>query len=207
MLKFENEAKARNFKFIIGVDEAGRGPLAGPVVAAAVMLTNQVIDHPIRDSKKLSAKMRESAFQEITEKTKFGIGVISESVIDQVNILQATYLAMNRAVEQLLFNCDQSDQIDINQKDNVCLLIDGNRFKTAIPCTYRCIVKGDSLSYSIACASIVAKVFRDRLLLAYDKIYPMYGFRQHKGYPTSSHKLAIQKFGLSDIHRKTFNHS
>lgn len=205
-LMYEQQAKREGFDFIIGVDEAGRGPLAGPVVAAAVFLREEAFQNPIRDSKKINAPQREKAFQEIQEKACVGVGVVSEGVIDQCNILQATYQAMTAAVSELVEQIFSNEtQPDIQRK--VCLLIDGNSFKSDLPFSYRTIIGGDDLSLSIACASIVAKVTRDRILGEYDKIFPEYGFGKHKGYATLEHKLAIKQYGLSKIHRKTFHHA
>ncbi len=133
-----------------------------------------------------------------------GIGIISETVIDQQNILVATFLAMRNAAEDVLSKIDQQEKINENFNQKVCLLIDGNRYNSDIPYTYKTIVNGDDSVLSIACASIVAKVTRDRILRIYDKIFPVYGFKEHKGYPTSEHREIIARFGPSLIHRKTF---
>ncbi|OGX20119.1 MAG: ribonuclease HII, partial [Omnitrophica WOR_2 bacterium GWC2_45_7] len=190
---------------IIGVDEAGRGPLAGPVVAAAVAVTDPYFVVEIRDSKKMTAQKREEAFHEIQRKAHVGVGIINEGVIDQINILQATFLAMNNAVRQLIYKLPTTENSPKDVFQKVCILVDGNRFQSDLPCRYKTIVGGDELIFSIACASIVAKVTRDRILGIYDQVFPHYGFKQHKGYPTPSHKQAINRFGLSTIHRKTFN--
>lgn len=196
LLKFEKKALDEGFSFVIGVDEAGRGPLAGPVVAAAVHLRGYEFQNTINDSKKLSPLQRQRAFDEIREKSFVGVGIVSETVIDSINILRATHQAMAFAVKDLIAKSPAT---------NVCLLIDGNSFKSDLPYAIRTIIGGDALSLSIACASIIAKVTRDKILEDYDKTFPQYGFAKHKGYPTADHKLAIREHGLSPIHRKTFN--
>jgi ribonuclease HII len=204
MLKFEKEAKKAGFARIIGVDEAGRGPLAGPVVAAAVLLRSHRFYNRVDDSKKMTELQRKRAFLEISERAYVGIGVMSESVIDSVNILQATFLAMANAVRQLVevLPADEKSQADFTA--STILLIDGPYFKTDLPYKFQPIIDGDAKSLSIACASIVAKVYRDRILETYDRIYPQYGFKDHKGYATELHRRAIQANGLSPIHRRTF---
>lgn len=197
MINFELSIKDEGFDHIIGIDEAGRGPLAGPVVASAVLVKDYHFTSKIADSKKISAKQREKAFHEIWDKAHVGVGIISESVIDRINILEATYLAMNNAASKVLKEAGQSRS---------CLLVDGNRFKTDLPVGFKTVIAGDSKSFSIACASIIAKVTRDRILAAYDRIYPEYGFKQHKGYGTVKHREAIKQHGLSVIHRRSFVH-
>lgn len=182
---------------IIGVDEVGRGPLAGPVVAAAVALKTTRFKNRIDDSKKLTSRQRESAFFEIINKSIFGIGIANEKIIDNLNILVATRLAMEQALDALL------DNLKHHKKQYIHILIDGN-VKLDISLPFTNIIRGDSKSKSIACASIVAKVTRDRLMCLYDRIYPQYGFFQHKGYPTKMHREAIKRFGSSLIHRTTF---
>lgn len=205
MLYYENKAKKEGFFIIIGIDEAGRGPLAGPVVAAAVSLKQRKFRNKIDDSKKMTACQREKAFVEIFDNAHVGIGIINEAAIDTVNILQATYRAMERAVVHLISRLPKSKTAAKNFSNSICLLIDGNSFRSDLPYAYRTIVKGDGLSLSIACASIIAKVTRDRILNTYDRIFPDYGFKQHKGYPTLAHRLAISKYGVSPIHRKSFS--
>ena len=201
---YEEELKEQGFDFIIGIDEAGRGPLAGPVVASAVSISNSSFISKIADSKKLTPKNRQSAFKEIYENSFVGIGVMNESVIDRCNILQATYFAMNNAVEDLVSKLPDVVTGKVGFFKKVYLLIDGNRFRSNVPYRWDTVVQGDTKVQSIACASIIAKVTRDRIIDQYDKIYPQYGFCQHKGYPTKQHKEAIKKFGLSSIHRKSF---
>ncbi|MBF0522680.1 MAG: ribonuclease HII [Candidatus Omnitrophica bacterium] len=205
MLTFESQIRQEGFDFVIGIDEAGRGPLAGPVVASAVLLKQTDFHSPIRDSKKLSSKQRETAFEEIGQKAYVGVGIVSESVIDEANILRAAFMAMEGAVLDLVRQLpgDVSSQNDFSKK--VCLLVDGNQFISALPYAYRTIVKGDEKVFSISAASIIAKVTRDRMLDIYDRIFPEYGFQKHKGYPTLAHRSAIKTHGMSPIHRKTFS--
>lgn len=203
MLSFERQAKTHGFSIIIGIDEAGRGPLAGPVVASAVLLKNPRFKAVIRDSKKMTKAQRERAFDEIFKKAHVGIGLVDAKMIDRINILEATFLAMTEAVNDLLEKIPKLKSKKFTGQ--VYLLIDGNRFKSTLPFAYKTIIKGDSLSLSIACASVVAKVTRDRLMDNYGVQYPQYGFAQHKGYPTLAHKRKIAEYGFSPIHRKTFN--
>ena len=188
---YEREAFADGVKMVCGVDEAGRGPLAGPVCAAAVILPPELVIPGLNDSKKLTDKKRRELYDVITaEAVSYGIAFASEKEIDEINILQATFLAMARAMEKL------TPQPEL-------ALIDGNRAKDfGLP--VRTIVKGDSLSASIAAASILAKVTRDRLMEQYDEAYPQYGFAIHKGYGTKRHYEALREFGPSPIHRMTF---
>lgn len=198
MLYYEKKLYSQGFDTIIGVDEAGRGPLAGPVVAAAVVLKKNRFDARIDDSKKLSPRQREEAFPEILNNSIFGLGIISESIIDRVNILNATRMAMQKAIEQLLENLGPG--LD---KSRVHIIVDGKmRLELDYPCTD--IIKGDGKSLSIASASILAKVTRDRLMVECDRLFPGYGFKQHKGYGTPGHLKAIKKLGLSSVHRKSF---
>ncbi len=189
--EYEEKAKLLGKNKICGVDEAGRGPLAGPVFAAAVVLPEGLIIEGLNDSKKLTEKKREELFTVICEKAvSYSIASASVSEIEELNILGATFLAMKRAVEGLK-ECDYA-------------LIDGNRMPKDLPVQAECIIKGDSLSYSIAAASVLAKVSRDRLLLELHKEYPEYNFKKHKGYGTKEHIENIKKFGPSKIHRPSF---
>lgn len=191
MLSFERHAIEEGFNYIAGVDEAGRGPLAGPVVAAAVILPKGLVIEGVNDSKKLSEAQRERLFDEIKEKAlAYGISSVDEKYIDEVNILNATKRAMTEALKQLEPSAD-------------CILLDAVRLEN-IETKQVPIIKGDSLSLSIAAASILAKVTRDRLLTEYDSQYPQYGFAAHKGYGTAQHISAIKKFGLCPIHRISF---
>lgn len=188
----EYERKYEGYSIVCGIDEAGRGPLAGPVVAAAAVLPKDATILWLNDSKKLSEKRREELFQEIQEKAvTYGVGVVSPAVIDEINILQATYEAMRQAVSAL------SSEPDILLNDAV--IIPGIDEKKQVK-----IIKGDAKSVSIAAASILAKVTRDRMMGEYDKLYPEYGFAQHKGYGTRAHMDAIREFGVCPIHRRSF---
>ena len=190
-LEYENEARFDGFKIICGVDEAGRGPLAGPVYAAAVVLAEGQIIEGANDSKKLSEKKREAIYDKIiSECVSYSIGTASVEEIDEINILQATFRAMRRAVEGLSVKPDIA-------------LIDGNK-TPGLSIAERAIVKGDAKSASIACASILAKVSRDRYMLEMAEKYPQYQFEKHKGYGTKLHYEMLEKYGISDIHRKTF---
>jgi ribonuclease HII len=188
---FEKEATQQGCKKIAGIDEAGRGPLAGPVVSAAVILPTTFHGPDVNDSKKLSPKKREHLFSEIYDRAvAVGIGIVDPVEIDRINILQASLLAMAIAVQ----NLDP-------QPDH--LLIDGT-FPIPSELSQQPIPKGDALSISIAAASIIAKVSRDRLMQNYHHYYPQFDFPKHKGYPTRAHKEAIHKFGFSPIHRRSF---
>ncbi|MFH0827990.1 MAG: ribonuclease HII [Candidatus Omnitrophota bacterium] len=198
MLYYERKFGKEGKNLIIGVDEAGRGPLAGPVVAAAVWLKTFSFTNRVDDSKKLSPLQRENAFLEIIEKSVFGVGIINEKVIDRVNILKATQFAMERAIAELLV------KIGTFQAAKAQLLVDG-LVKLDINLPVANIIKGDAKSKSIASASIIAKVTRDRLMDIYDRIFPQYGFKRHRGYPTEAHRAAIKKFGSSTIHRQSFH--
>lgn len=188
----ENIARDKGYKFICGVDEAGRGPLAGPVCAAAVILPEGLEIEGVNDSKKISEKKREQLYDVITEKAlAWSVAFAAVDEIERLNILGATYLAMTRAVSGLQIPADYA-------------LVDGNRTPPDISVPVETVVKGDSKSFSIAAASILAKVTRDRLLIEYDEQYPQYGFLQHKGYGTKAHIEAIQKYGPCDIHRPSF---
>ncbi len=190
--ELEKNAMDRGFKYVCGVDEAGRGPLAGPVCAAAVILPYGCEIEGLNDSKKLSEKKRDMLFDIIIEKAiSYSICYGTLEEIEKYNILNATFLAMNRSIESL------------DVKPDYCL-IDGNRTPKEIKFPCETVVKGDSKSYSVAAASILAKVSRDRLMLEYDKKYPQYGFKKHKGYGTKEHYEAIKKFGVCDIHRLSF---
>ena len=189
--EFDHEFRLQGASMLCGVDEAGRGPLAGPVCAAAVILPPDLIIEGLNDSKKLTEKKREALYEPIMEQAlSFGIAFATVEEIEQYNILQATYLAMRRAVEQLNITPD-------------LVLVDGNRLPP-LPVAGKTVIKGDSLSASIAAASILAKVTRDRLMLELDKQYPMYGFAKHKGYGTAAHYEALRTYGLSPVHRPSF---
>ncbi len=196
-MQWEAESRRDGYEWVIGIDEAGRGPLAGPVVAAAVLLPQGRIRSRIDDSKKLTPAQRLAAFLELQEKAVFGIGVVNEQVIDVCNILVSARIAMENAVSGLLARLKRFRPAGVH------LLVDGI---TALQMPYACktIVRGDARCRSIAAASIIAKVSRDRIMELYDRILPQYGFAQHKGYPTRLHREALDRFGPSFIHRKTF---
>ena len=191
MLEIENRLYEKGYKYKCGVDEAGRGPLCGPVVAAAVILKKDDKIEGVNDSKKLSEKKREKLYDEIIKKAiAVGVGVSDVEVIEDINILNATKKAMCEAISNLKIKPEY-------------VLIDGNQpIDISIP--FDTVVKGDLKSESIAAASIIAKVTRDRLLREYDKQYPEYGFAKHKGYGTKAHIEAIKKYGLTPIHRPSF---
>ena len=191
MWEIENSCYCDDIKIICGIDEAGRGPLAGPVCAAAVILPKDLEIPGLTDSKKLTDKKRRELYPLIQEQAiAYGIGFASEKEIDEINILQATFLAMQRALDQLEVKPDFA-------------LIDGNRKKDfGLP--VRTVVKGDSLSMNIAAASVLAKVTRDNLMLELAEAYPQYGFDVHKGYGTKAHYAALTQHGPSPIHRQSF---
>ena len=180
---------------VAGVDEAGRGPWAGPVVAAAAILDPACIPDGINDSKKLSAKKREALFDPICANARTAVGIASVAEIDELNILGATMLAMGRALRGL-FDCDR--------RGPEFALIDGNRMPKNLPCPAQTIIKGDSKSLSIAAASIVAKVTRDRLMAELDEQFPGYGWKKNQGYGTPEHQLGLQHLGVTIHHRTSF---
>lgn len=190
-LFFENEAYARGYKYVCGVDEAGRGPLAGPVFAAAVILPRGCVIDGVNDSKKLTEKKREQLYSKIKEQSlAYCVASASVDEIDEINILNATFLAMTRAVSGLQVKADFA-------------LVDGNRLPS-LEIDAKAVVKGDALSESIAAASILAKVERDHFMLNLANEYPNYAFEKHKGYGTKLHIEMIKKYGASNVHRKTF---
>ncbi len=191
MLQYERNLWNKGKKYVAGLDEAGRGPLAGPVVAAAVVFYKNPQISMINDSKKLTAEVREYLFDLILNEALCGIGAAEVGEIDRINIYQASFLAMDRALENLNTQPEH-------------LLVDGRAFpRNDIPFTT--IIKGDSLSYSVAAASILAKVTRDRIMREYDCEFPQYGFAGHKGYATRDHLDAIEEFGYCPIHRRSFH--
>ncbi len=192
MLVYEKEQWSSGKTHVAGIDEAGRGPLAGPVVAAAVIFRQNPDIPMIDDSKKLSAEIREYLYAIIIKEALcYAIGMADVHEVDKLNIVQASFLAMRRAQDDLAVTPDH-------------LLVDGLSY-SGDSIDFTTIVKGDSLSYSIAAASILAKVTRDRIMRNYDKEYPQYGFSRHKGYATKAHLNAIEQFGFCSIHRRTFH--
>ena len=190
---FKNESYYRkNYKFIAGIDEAGRGPLAGPVVVAAVILDRDSYIEDLNDSKLISEKKREKLFLEIMEKSQdWKIKIIPSQKIDEINILQATLYGMEQVVMAL------------NIRPDICL-IDGNNIPTGIKSFSKAIIKGDAKYASIAAASILAKVTRDRIMKEMHEKFPVYNFKKNKGYPTREHISAINRYGITPLHRKTF---
>lgn len=189
--EYEERAWANGFSAVCGVDEAGRGPIAGPVCAAAVILPGGIVIDGLNDSKKLSEKKREKLFDVITENAfAWSVALVDEKQIDKINILQATYLAMRRAVEGLTSPAD-------------FVYVDGNRSE-GLSLPFECVVSGDAKVPSIAAASIIAKVTRDRLMRQFAEQYPVYGFEKHKGYETKAHDEALLLHGPCPIHRITF---
>ena len=231
----EKELIGKGFNFVIGVDEAGRGPLAGPVVAAAVLLRNnqspssniqtitndqnknnqtetkiqntkyEIQDNKmwdlVRDSKKLSAKQREKVFDFIHENFHVGVGLCDHKTIDRINILEASFLAMKKAVAELMRNVKMSKRQNVSQ---ICVLVDGNKQIPNFSMEQKAVVGGDKIIKSISAASIVAKVTRDKLMMKMHEEYPNYGFNKHKGYGTKAHMEALEKYGPCEIHRQSF---
>lgn len=198
MKAFDDEFRKEKV-YIAGIDEAGRGPLAGPVVAACVVLPRDFDVMGVDDSKKLSEKKREELFEKITAKAlAYGIGIADNSVIDEINILQATKQAMKDALEQTNARLTEKEQQGVE-----LVLLDAVELKD-ISLPQRAIIKGDAKSLSIAAASIIAKVTRDRMMLGYHSQYPFYGFDKNKGYGTKAHYEGIERYGITPIHRRTF---
>ena len=190
--KIENEIYKTGVRTICGIDEAGRGPLAGPVVVAAVIMPKDSFIEGVNDSKKVSEKKREALYEQITnEAIAWGVGIIDQKEIDEINILNATKKGLTTAIKELKV---KPDRIIVDALDKIDTL--------GIP--YTPIIKGDAKCYSIAAASIIAKVTRDRIMRQWDEIYPMYGFEKHKGYGTAMHMQAIREYGLCPIHRRSF---
>ncbi len=184
--------KNANIQYICGIDEAGRGPLAGPVVVASVIMPRDSLIEGVNDSKKVSEKKREEIYKRIIEEAvSYGVGIIDQDKIDEINILNATKLGLTTSIKEL------------EVKPDIILVDALNKIDTlGIP--YNSIIKGDAKTYSIAAASIIAKVTRDRIMRQWDEIYPMYGFEKHKGYGTAMHIQAIKEYGLCPIHRRSF---
>lgn len=207
MRKHEEALLRQGYGYVIGVDEAGRGPLCGPVAAAACILPKDCEILFLNDSKKLSEKKRELLFDEIREKAlAYGIGLAEPARIDEINILNATFEAMRSAVDQ----CRQMLLEKLQERDipgadsSVIVLVDGNKEIPGLPLPEESIIKGDANSLSIAAASILAKVTRDRMMYEYDRLYPGYGFGKNKGYGTKEHVEALRRLGKTPIHRMSF---
>ena len=181
-----------NVKYICGIDEAGRGPLAGPVVIGAVILPMDSLIEGVNDSKKVSEKKREKVFEEIiSQAISYNVGIVDQNTIDEINILNATKLGVKKAIEGLEVKPD-------------LILVDALTNIETFGIPYKSIIKGDSKEYSIAAASIIAKVTRDRMMIEWDKIFPQYGFAKHKGYGTAAHIQALKENGPCMLHRKSF---
>ena len=190
--KMDKDFFDKGVKYIAGIDEAGRGPLAGPVVVASVILPQDSMIEGVNDSKKISESKREKLFNNIlNEAISYGIGIVYQDEIDEINILKATKKGLTDAIKQMEI------------KPNI-IMVDALSGIDTLGIPYKSIIKGDAKCYSIAAASIVAKVTRDRIMHEWDKVYPEYGFRSHKGYGTAKHIAAIKEFGPCPIHRKTF---
>lgn len=214
----EKELLRQGYGLVLGVDEAGRGPLAGPVVAAAVILkkyeilnqkseTNQNDQNTkmwdlVRDSKKLSEKQREKIFDFIYENFYVGIGLCNHETIDRINILEASFLSMKKAVQELMRNTELARPYNLESR--TCILVDGNKQIPNFSYEQKVIIGGDGLSKSIAAASIIAKVTRDRIMMEAHEKYPVYGFDKHKGYGTKLHMGVLSEYGPCEIHRKSF---
>lgn len=190
--KIDKDFFDRGIKYVAGIDEAGRGPLAGPVVVAAVIMKPDSMIEGINDSKKISEKKREKLYDLILDEAiSYGIGIVDQKEIDEINILQATKKGLTEAIKQMEI------------KPNVILVDALNNIDT-LKIPYQSIIKGDAKSYAIAAASIIAKVTRDRIMREWNNVYPQYGFASHKGYGTAKHILAIKEYGPCPLHRKSF---
>ena len=190
--KQENELRKKGFKYICGIDEAGRGPLAGPVVVASVIMPADSMIEGVNDSKKISEKKREKIYDQILEEAiSYGVAIIGQDEIDEINILNATKKGLTVSLQEL------SQRPDL-------ILVDALNGIDTMGITYDSIIKGDAKCYSIAAASIIAKVTRDRIMREWDSIYPEYGFEKHKGYGTAAHIAAIRENGICPIHRRSF---
>lgn len=200
--KIEEEIYLKGAQSISGIDEAGRGPLAGPVVVACVVMPRDSMIEGVNDSKKVSEKKREKLYDEIIQEAiAYGVGIISQEEIDKINILNATKEGLTLAIKEM--EKDLKEKQRGFEKPEIILVDALTKIDTDhIP--YRSIIKGDAKSYSIAAASIIAKVTRDRIMREWDEVYPMYGFAKHKGYGTASHIVAIKEYGLCPLHRRSF---
>ena len=200
--KIERELYQKGVKSICGIDEAGRGPLAGPVVVASVIMPEGSMIEGVNDSKKISEKKREKLYEQIIEEAvAYGVGIIDQNEIDRINILSATKEGLTLCIKEL--EKDLKEKNSGIEKPEIILVDALTKIDTDhIP--YQSIIKGDAKSYSIAAASIIAKVTRDRIMRQWDEVYPEYGFAKHKGYGTAMHISAIKQYGICPLHRKTF---
>ena len=193
----------KGLKAIAGIDEAGRGPLAGPVVVACCLMPRNSMIEGVNDSKKISEKKREMLYEQITnEAISYGIGIINQKEIDEINILQATKKGLTEAIKDMENKLAEKPELGIIKPD--AILVDALTKIDTDGIPYKSIIHGDAISYSIACASIIAKVTRDRIMRQWDEIYPQYGFAKHKGYGTAAHIQAIKEYGLCPLHRLSF---
>ena len=200
--KIEDELYEKGINSIAGIDEAGRGPLAGPVVVACVIMPQYSMLEGVNDSKKISEKKREKLYEQIIEEAiAYGVGIISQEEIDRINILNATKEGLTLAIKDM--ERDLKDKNRNIEKPDI-ILVDALTKIDTDGISYKSIVKGDAKSYSIASASIIAKVTRDRIMRQWDEVYPMYGFEKHKGYGTAAHIAAIKEYGLCPLHRHSF---
>ena len=200
--KIEEGLYAQGITSIAGIDEAGRGPLAGPVVVACVVMPRDSMIEGVNDSKKVAEKEREKLYEQIIqEATAYGVGIISQEEIDKINILNATKAGLTMAIMEMEKDLKEKER---NFEKPEIILVDALTKIDTDHIPYRSIIKGDAKSYSIAAASIIAKVTRDRIMREWDEVYPMYGFGKHKGYGTAAHIAAIREYGLCPLHRRSF---
>ena len=193
----------KGLKTIAGIDEAGRGPLAGPVVVACCLMPRNSMIEGVNDSKKIAEKKREKLYESITEEAiSYGVGIIGQTEIDEINILNATKKGLTKAIQEMEEKLKQKPELGIIKPD--AILVDALTKIDTDGIPYQSIVHGDAISYSIACSSIIAKVTRDRIMRQWDEIYPQYGFAKHKGYGTAAHIQAIKEYGLCPLHRRSF---
>ena len=201
--RVEELYEKQNLKAIAGIDEAGRGPLAGPVVVACVIMPRNSMIEGINDSKKIAEKKREKLYELITEEAiSYGVGIVGQKEIDEINILQATKKGLTLAIKEMEEKLRKNPKSGIIKPD--VILVDALTKINTDGIPYKSIIHGDAISYSIACASIIAKVTRDRIMRQWDEVYPQYGFAKHKGYGTAAHIAAINEYGLCPLHRITF---
>lgn len=194
---------ANHLTAIAGIDEAGRGPLAGPVVVACCMMPRESMIEGVNDSKKIAEKKREGLYDLITEEAiSYGVGIIGQKEIDEINILQATKKGLTMAIKEMEEKLKEKPELGIIKPD--AILVDALTKIDTDGIPYKSIIHGDAISYSISCASIIAKVTRDRIMRQWDEVYPQYGFIKHKGYGTAAHIQAIKEYGLCPLHRRSF---
>lgn len=202
--KVEEELyKSNNLVAIAGIDEAGRGPLAGPVVVACALMPRDSMIEGVNDSKKIAEKKREKLYELITQEAiSYGVAIIGQKEIDEINILQATKKGLTECIKDMEQKLAQNPDLGIVKPD--AILVDALTKIDTDGIPYKSIIHGDAISYSIACASIIAKVTRDRIMRQWDEVYPQYGFAKHKGYGTAAHIQAIREYGLCPLHRHSF---